>query len=167
MVLRSVFHGKLLDDIADDGGEGEGVRVIEFVVSFGSGRGVGGTRGRCAGRERRIDGRVRAKISIHSLAFCAPSGVTADTGVVVVVAVIVVAVVVVVVVVVIIIVSVTVVVVVVSTTTSSATRVVRVRRILAVGRRLVLLLLLIVIVLVPTIRCSWHRRRCLRFPSTR
>jgi hypothetical protein len=38
---------------------------------------------------------------------------------------------------------------------------------LAVGRRLVLLLLLIVIVLVPTIRCSWHRRRCLRFPSTR
>jgi hypothetical protein len=32
---------------------------------------------------------------------------------------------------------------------------------LAVGRRLVLLLLLIVIVLVPTIRCSWHRRRCL------
>lgn len=167
MVLRSVFHGKLLDDIADDGGEGEGVRVIEFVVSFGSGRGVGGTRGRCAGRERRIDGRVRAKISIHSLAFCAPSGVTADTGVVVVVAVIVVAVVVVVVVVVIIIVSVTVVVVVVSTTTSSATGVVRVRRILAVGRRLVLLLLLIVIVLVPTIRCSWHRRRCLRFPSTR
>lgn len=166
MVLRSVFHGKLLDDIADDGGEGEGVRVIEFVVSFGSGRGVGGTRGRCAGRERRIDGRVRAKISIHSLAFCAPSGVTADTGVVVVVAVIVVAVVVVVVVV-IIIVSVTVVVVVVSTTTSSATGVVRVRRILAVGRRLVLLLLLIVIVLVPTIRCSWHRRRCLRFPSTR
>lgn len=163
MVLRSVFHGKLLDDIADDGGEGEGVRVIEFVVSFGSGRGVGGTRGRCAGRERRIDGRVRAKISIHSLAFCAPSGVTADTGVVVVVAVIVVAVVVVV----IIIVSVTVVVVVVSTTTSSATGVVRVRRILAVGRRLVLLLLLIVIVLVPTIRCSWHRRRCLRFPSTR
>ena len=167
MVLRSVFHGKLLDDIADDGGEGEGVRVIEFVVSFGSGRGVGGTRGRCAGRERRIDGRVRAKISIHSLAFCAPSGVTADTGVVVVVPVIVVAVVVVVVVVVIIIVSVTVVVVVVSTTTSSATGVVRVRRILAVGRRLVLLLLLIVIVLVPTIRCSWHRRRCLRFPSTR
>lgn len=166
MVLRSVFHGKLLDDIADDGGEGEGVRVIEFVVSFGSGRGVGGTRGRCAGRERRIDGRVRAKISIHSLAFCAPSGVTADTGVVVVVPVIVVAVVVVVVVV-IIIVSVTVVVVVVSTTTSSATGVVRVRRILAVGRRLVLLLLLIVIVLVPTIRCSWHRRRCLRFPSTR
>ena len=166
MVLRSVFHGKLLDDIADDGGEGEGVRVIEFVVSFGSGRGVGGTRGRCAGRERRIDGRVRAKISIHSLAFCAPSGVTADTGVVVVVPVIVVAVVVVVVVV-IIIVSVTVVVVVVSTTTSSATDVVRVRRILAVGRRLVLLLLLIVIVLVPTIRCSWHRRRCLRFPSTR
>jgi len=166
MVLRSVFHGKLLDDIADDGGEGEGVRVIEFVVSFGSGRGVGGTRGRCAGRERRIDGRVRAKISIHSLAFCAPSGVTADTGVVVVVAVIVVAVVVVVVVV-IIIVSVTVVVVVVSTTTSSATGVVRVRRILAVGRRLVLLLLLIVIVLVSTIRCSWHRRRCLRFPSTR
>lgn len=162
MVLRSVFHGKLLDDIADDGGEGEGVRVIEFVVSFGSGRGVGGTRGRCAGRERRIDGRVRAKISIHSLAFCAPSGVTADTGVVVVVPVIVVAVVVV-----IIIVSVTVVVVVVSTTTSSATGVVRVRRILAVGRRLVLLLLLIVIVLVPTIRCSWHRRRCLRFPSTR
>ena len=69
MVLRSVFHGKLLDDIADDGGEGEGVWVIEFVVSFGSGRGVGGTRGRCAGRERRIDGRVRAKISIHSLAF--------------------------------------------------------------------------------------------------
>ena len=166
MVLRSVFHGKLLDDIADDGGEGEGVRVIEFVVSFGSGRGVGGTRGRCAGRERRIDGRVRAKISIHSLAFCAPSGVTADTGVVVVVPVIVVAVVVVVVVV-IIIVSVTVVVVVVSTTTSSATSVVRVQRILAVGRRLVLLLLLIVIVLVPTIRCSWHRRRCLRFPSTR
>lgn len=166
MVLRSVFHGKLLDDIADDGGEGEGVRVIEFIVSFGSGRGVGGTRGRCAGRERRIDGRVRAKISIHSLAFCAPSGVTADTGVVVVVPVIVVAVVVVVVVV-IIIVSVTVVVVVVSTTTSSATGVVRVRRILAVGRRLVLLLLLIVIVLVPTIRCSWHRRRCLRFPSTR
>ena len=166
MVLRSVFHGKLLDDIADDGGEGEGVRVIEFVVSFGSGRGVGGTRGRCAGRERRIDGRVRAKISIHSLAFCAPSGVTADTGVVVVVPVIVVAVVVVVVVV-IIIVSVTVVVVVVSTTTSSATGVVRVRRILAVGRRLVLLLLLIVIALVPTIRCSWHRRRCLRFPSTR
>ena len=166
MVLRSVFHGKLLDDIADDGGEGEGVRVIEFVVSFGSGRGVGGTRGRCAGRERRIDGRVRAKISIHSLAFCAPSGVTADTGVVVVVAVIVVAVIVVVVVV-IIIVSVTVVVVVVSTTTSSATGVVRVRRILAVGRRLVLLLLLIVIVLVSTIRCSWHRRRCLRFPSTR
>lgn len=164
MVLRSVFHGKLLDDIADDGGEGEGVRVIEFVVSFGSGRGVGGTRGRCAGRERRIDGRLRAKISIHSLAFCAPSGVTADTGVVVVVAVIVVAVVVVVV---IIIVSVTVVVVVVSTTTSSATGVVRVRWILAVGRRLVLLLLLIVIVLVPTIRCSWHRRRCLRFPSTR
>lgn len=162
MVLRSVFHGKLLDDIADDGGEGEGVRVIEFIVSFGSGRGVGGTRGRCAGRERRIDGRVRAKISIHSLAFCAPSGVTADTGVVVVVPVIVVAVVVV-----IIIVSVTVVVVVVSTTTSSATGVVRVRRILAVGRRLVLLLLLIVIVLVPTIRCSWHRRRCLRFPSTR
>ena len=162
MVLRSVFHGKLLDDIADDGGEGEGVRVIEFVVSFGSGRGVGGTRGRCAGRERRIDGRVRAKISIHSLAFCAHSGVTADTGVVVVVPVIVVAVVVV-----IIIVSVTVVVVVVSTTTSSATGVVRVRRILAVGRRLVLLLLLIVIVLVPTIRCSWHRRRCLRFPSTR
>ena len=45
MVLRSVFHGKLLDDIADDGGEGEGVWVIEFVVSFGSGRGVGGTRG--------------------------------------------------------------------------------------------------------------------------
>ena len=90
MVLRSVFHGKLLDDIADDGGEGEGVWVIEFVVSFGSGRGVGGTRGRCAGRERRIDGRVRAKISIHSLAFCAPSGVTADTGVVVVVPVIVV-----------------------------------------------------------------------------
>lgn len=166
MVLRSVFHGKLLDDIADDGGEGEGVRVIEFVVSFGSGRGVGGTRGRCAGRERRIDGRLRAKISIHSLAFCAPSGVTADTGVVVVVPVIVVAVVVVVVVV-IIIVSVTVVVVVVSTTTSSATGVVRVRRILAVGRRLVLLLLLIVIVLVPTIRCGWHRRRCLRFPSTR
>jgi hypothetical protein len=38
---------------------------------------------------------------------------------------------------------------------------------LAVGRRLVLLLLLIVIVLVPTIRCGWHRRRCLRFPSTR
>ena len=137
--------------------------VIEFVVSFGSGRGVGGTRGRCAGRERRIDGRLRAKISIHSLAFCAPSGVTADTGVVVVVAVIVVAVVVVV----IIIVSVIVVVVVVSTTTSSATGVVRVRWILAVGRRLVLLLLLIVIVLVPTIRCSWHRRRCLRFPSTR
>ena len=166
MVLRSVFHGKLLDDIADDGGEGEGVRVIEFVVSFGSGRGVGGTRGRCAGRERRIDGRLRAKISIHSLAFCAHSGVTADTGVVVVVPVIVVAVVVVVVVV-IIIVSVTVVVVVVSTTTSSATGVVRVRRILAVGRRLVLLLLLIVIVLVHTIRCGWHRRRCLRFPSTR
>ena len=165
MVLRSVFHGKLLDDIADDGGEGEGVRVIEFVVSFGSGRGVGGTRGRCAGRERRIDGRLRAKISIHSLAFCAPSGVTADTGVVVVVPVIVVPVVVVVVV--IIIVSVIVVVVVVSTTTSSATGVVRVRRILAVGRRLVLLLLLIVIVLVPTIRCGWHRRRCLRFPSTR
>ena len=163
MVLRSVFHGKLLDDIADDGGEGERVWVIEFVVSFGSGRGVGGTRGRCAGRERRIDGRLRAKISIHSLAFCAPSGVTADTGVVVVVAVIVVAVVVVV----IIIVSVIVVVVVVSTTTSSATGVVRVRWILAVGRRLVLLLLLIVIVLVPTIRCSWHRRRCLRFPSTR
>ena len=165
MVLRSVFHGKLLDDIADDGGEGEGVRVIEFVVSFGSGRGVGGTRGRCAGRERRIDGRLRAKISIHSLAFCAPSGVTADTGVVVVVAVIVVAVVVVVIIIVSVIV--VVVVVVVSTTTSSATGVVRVRRILAVGRRLVLLLLLIVIVLVPTIRCSWHRRRCLRFPSTR
>lgn len=165
MVLRSVFHGKLLDDIADDGGEGEGVRVIEFVVSFGSGRGVGGTRGRCAGRERRIDGRLRAKISIHSLAFCAPSGVTADTGVVVVVPVIVVAVVVVVIIIVSVIV--VVVVVVVSTTTSSTTGVVRVRWILAVGRRLVLLLLLIVIVLVPTIRCSWHRRRCLRFPSTR
>lgn len=114
MVLRSVFHGKLLDDIADDGGEGEGVRVIEFVVSFGSGRGVGGTRGRCAGRERRIDGRVRAKISIHSLAFCAPSAVTATTGIVAVVAVIVVTVVVVV------IVSVIVVVVVVSTSSTSS-----------------------------------------------
>ena len=123
------------------------MRVVEFVVPFRCGWCIRSSRRRRAGWKRRIDGRLRAKISIHSLAFCAPSAVTATTGIVAVVAVIVVTVVVVV------IVSVIVVVVVVSTSsTSSAAGVVRVRWIIAIGRRL----LLIVVVLVPTIR-----RRCL------
>ena len=127
------------------------MRVVEFVaVTFGSRRSVRRTWGRRAGRERRVDRSRRAKISIHSLAFCAPPRVTTADGITIVVAVVA------------IIISVVVVAVVISsiTTTTSAAGVVRVRRILtatAIGR--LILLLLIIIVLVPTTCC--HRWRCL------